>query len=104
MASHDDRAIMQRTRSVENTDQQVIAELGVELHTAVSHILQTNVAFDHDERAGLRRGERRRSEHDFVVNAFAKLSAMPRERHAKSIAKTNQCLANLRLKQHDDRD
>src|SRR4029078_11164729 len=47
---------------------------------------------------------RRRRQNDFVVDALAKLSTMPSKRHAKSIAKTNQRLANLQRKQNDDRD
>ena len=76
-----------RTRRVENTHQQVVTEFGIELHAAVSHILQTYVSFDDDQRAGFSRSKRSRSQDDLVVNTFAKLPAMPRKRHAKAISK-----------------
>src|SRR6185295_8261179 len=104
MTSHHHSAVVQRTRSVENTNQQVVAQLGIELHAAVSHILQPDVSLDHDQRTRLSGSERRRREDDFVVNTLAKLPAMPRKRHPKSISKRNQRLANFRLEQNDDRD
>src|SRR5262247_785801 len=104
MASHHHCPIMQRARSVENTNQQVVTQLRVELHAAVSHILQPDISLDNDQRAGLGRSERRRRENDFVVNTFAKLPTMPRKWHPKSIAKRNQRLANFRLEQNDDRN
>src|SRR5215216_1271049 len=54
MSTNDDRSIVQRARRVEDTNQQVVTELRIELHTTVSNVLQTDVSFDHDQRAGLR--------------------------------------------------
>src|SRR6185295_7792533 len=105
MPSHYYRAVMQRTRRVENTQQQVVTQLRIQLHSAVDHILQTDVPFDHDQRAGLGRSKGRSRQDYFIVNAFPKLTAMlPRKRHAKTITKRNQGLPDLRLEQHDNRD
>src|SRR6185437_497687 len=104
MPPHYNRAIMQRTSRVENTDEQVVTKLSVRLHAAVSHILQSNIPLDHDQRASLRRSERRCRENHFVIHAFAKLPVMPRKRHPKPIPKRNQRLTNFRLEEDDDRD
>src|SRR5690242_4224375 len=104
MSSHYHRAIVQRARRVENTHEQVVTKLGIKLHTTVTHVLQSNIPFDHDQRASFSRGERRRRENYFVINTLAKLPVMPRKRHPKSIPKRNQRLADLRLEEDDDRD
>ena len=104
MASHNHRAIVQRTRSIKDAHQQVVTQFRIELHAAVSHILQPDISLDNDQRPCLSRSERRRRKDDLVVHAFAKLPAMPRKRHTKSISKRNQRLANFRLEQNDDRD
>src|SRR5215213_8142912 len=102
MSSHHHRAIVQWTRSVENTHQQVVTELGIELHTAIRHILQPDISLDDDQRTRFSRSECRRREDDLVIHALAKLPVMPRKRHAKTIPKRNQRLANFRLEQDDD--
>src|SRR6185503_5074380 len=104
MATHNHCAIVQRTRRVEDTHQQVVTELCIELHAAVSHVLQTHITFDNNQRPGFSRSKRGRGENYFVVNSFAKLSYMPRKRHTKAIAKRNQSLSDFRLEQNDDRD
>src|ERR1044071_10478665 len=104
MATNNHCTIMQRTRRVEDTHQQVVTELCIELVAGVSHVLQTHITFDNNQRSGFSRCKRGRSENYFVVNTFAKLSDMPRKRHAKAIAKRNQSLSNFRLEENDDRD
>src|ERR1051325_3013312 len=104
MTTNDNRAIVQRARRVENTNQQVVTELGIELNAAISHILQSDIAFNHDQRAGLCRSECGRGQNDLVVNTLAKLPNVPRKRNSKTISERDQSLANFRLKQDDDRD
>src|SRR5687768_8087436 len=84
--AHDDRTVVQRTCSIENAQQQVVTEFGVELYAAVDDVLQPDVALDYDQRARLGRCERRCGEYHLVVNAFAKLSVNTRKRHAKPVA------------------
>src|SRR3954463_14351898 len=104
MTSHDDGAVVKRARRVENADEQVVTQLGVELHATVRDVLQADGPFDDDQRACLRRSERGSCEYDLVVNAFAKLPAVPRERNAKTVTERDQSLPDLRLEQDDDGD
>src|SRR5207248_10522374 len=74
MATHDDRAVMQWRRRIEDRDEQIVTEFGFELDAAVSHVLESDAALDDDQRARLRRSECSSGEHDFVIDALAKLS------------------------------
>src|SRR6185503_10261737 len=104
MPSYNHRAVVQWTRGVENTHEQVVTKLRVELHPAVSHILEPDISLDHDQRARFCRSERCCRENHFVVHALAKLSSMHCKRHPKTIPKRNQRLANFRLEQDNDCD
>src|SRR5213083_1200519 len=90
---------------IKNCDQQVVTEFGFELDAAVRDVLQTDAAFDDDERARLRRSERRCGEHDLVIDAFAELPAMPSgKRHAHTVAERDERLPDFRLKEDDNGD
>ena len=90
---------------IKDTHQQIVTKLRVELHSAIGHILQPDIALDHDQRAGLGGSERGRCKNHLVVNTFTKLPAMrSSKRHTKAIAKRDQRLPNLRLEKNDDGD
>jgi hypothetical protein len=54
MPSHHHSAVMEGRLRVEDTDQQVVAQLSIQLNSTVDNILEPNVAFDDYERASLR--------------------------------------------------
>src|SRR6266566_7856744 len=103
MALYHHGAIMQGSGGVKDTNQQVIAELGVEPDTAVGHILESYTSLNDNQRAGLQRSKRGRRQHYLVIHSLAKLAMMTaRKRQPKTIAKINQRLANLGLEQDDN--
>src|SRR5688572_30543354 len=105
MPAHDHRAIMEWRLRVEDADQQIVTQFGIQLYPAVNDVLEPDIALYHDQRAGLGGGQRGGGEHNLVVNTFAELPVvLAREGHTEPVTEGNQCLTNFGLEEHDDGD
>src|SRR5262245_3863767 len=95
---------MQRTGRIKNTNQQIVGEFRIKVYAAIRDILQSDVALDDDQGSSLRGSKSGGGQYHLIIYTFTKLASMgPGKRHPNSIAKSNQCLPDLRLEQHNDR-
>src|SRR5436190_4745857 len=96
---------MKRRGRIKDRDDQIVTEFSIQSHAGVNYSLQTNLALNYDQGPRLGRSQSGRRQHDFIIDAFAKLTALPAGKwQPKSISKSNQGLSNLSLEQHDDCD
>ncbi len=96
---------MQRRVRVENRDEQVIGQHGIHLHAEVDDVLQSDFAFDDDERADLARSESRRREDDLVeVGVLGQGALTQTDRISKRLADVHERGADFGLEEDDDGD
>src|SRR5437773_6103700 len=100
VALDDHRAVVERGLGVEDVDQQVVGQEGVEGDAGLDVAPEAHVALDHDDRPRARGGEGGGREHHLVDHLFLALAGEgPEERR---LAQAGQHLPDLGLEDHDD--
>src|SRR5262245_48163576 len=90
-----DRAVVERGARVEDADQEVVGEQGVEGDSGLDVAAQAHLALDHHDRPRVLRGERGRGEHDLVDHL---LLALGREGEGeRRLAEVGEHLPDLGL-------